>query len=316
MCSENPTESETRKEIDMKGFGYLVKEGIKNVWSNRIMSIASVCVLVSCLVLTGTAALLSLNVSVMVDAVGQNNEITVYIKEDFSQIETSYAGKDIEALDNVKDVIFVSSEEALQKFKSQVGEQLFERLGDRKKVLPDAFRVQMKDLSKYDETVAQIKTIKGVDTISDRREFAEKLTKVSNLVNIVAVGVVSALIIISLFIIANTIRATMYSRRFEISIMKSVGATNMFVRMPFLVEGMVIGFISAILSTGAIALLYNALVGVLLRTNLPIDYIPFVDVVLPLSLAFVIVGVLVGFFGGFISIRKYLKMEGNEILGW
>ncbi len=300
----------------MKGFGYLVKEGVKNVWSNRIMSIASICVLVSCLVLTGAAALMSLNVSEMVDAVGQNNEITVYIKEDLSQIEAKYVGRDIEKMDNIKEVIFVPSAEALAKYKEQLGDQLFDRLGDRKKVLPDAFRVQMLDLSKYDDTVRQIKALQGVDTISDRREFAKKLTKVSNLVNIIAVGVVVALIVISLFIIANTIRATMYSRRFEISIMKSVGATNMFVRMPFLIEGMVIGFISAALSTGALALLYNALVNVLVRTDLPIDYIPFARVVVPLMLAFIIVGVLVGFFGGFISIRKYLKKEGNEILGW
>ncbi len=300
----------------MKGFGYLVKEGVKNVWSNRIMSIASVCVLVSCLVLTGAAALFSLNVHSMVEAVGQNNEIKVYIDRNLSQIEAKYIGREIEKMDNIKDVIFVSSDEALEEYKSQVGEQVFDKLGDRKKILPDRFRVQMLDLSKYDDTVKQIKAIKGVDSILDRRDFAEKLTKVSNLVNIIAVGVVIALIVISIFIIANTIRATMYSRRFEISIMKSVGATNMFVRMPFLVEGMVIGLISAALSTGALALLYNALVGVLKRTNLPIEYIQFINVVAPLSLAFVIVGVLVGFFGGFISIRKYLKMEGNEILGW
>lgn len=300
----------------MKGFGYLVKEGVRNVWSNRIMSIASVCVLVSCLVLTGAAALLSINVQSTVDAVGQNNEIKVFIKEQLSQIEAKYIGREIEKMDNVKEVIFVSSEEALATYKKQVGEQLFEKLGERKKVLPDRFRVQMKDLSKYDETVKEIKAINGVDSISDRRSFAEKLTKVSNLVNIIAVGVVIALIIISLFIIANTIRATMYSRRFEISIMKSVGATDMFVRMPFLVEGMVIGIISAAISTGALALLYNALVSVMLKTNLPLEFLSFTDVVLPLALAFVVVGVLVGFFGGFISIRKYLKKEGNEILGW
>ena len=300
----------------MKGFGYLVKEGVRNVWSNRIMSIASVCVLVSCLVLTGAAALLSINVQSTVDAVGQNNEIKVFIKEELSQIEAKYIGREIEKMDNVKEVIFVSSEEALATYKKQVGEQLFEKLGERKKVLPDRFRVQMKDLSKYDETVKEIKAINGVDSIADRRSFAEKLTKVSNLVNIIAVGVVIALIIISLFIIANTIRATMYSRRFEISIMKSVGATDMFVRMPFLVEGMVIGIISAAISTGALALLYNALVSVMLKTNLPLEFLSFTDVVLPLALAFVVVGVLVGFFGGFISIRKYLKKEGNEILGW
>lgn len=133
------------------------------------MSIASVCVLVSCLVLTGAAALLSINVQSTVDAVGQNNEIKVFIKEELSQIEAKYIGREIEKMDNVKEVIFVSSEEALATYKKQVGEQLFEKLGERKKVLPDRFRVQMKDLSKYDETVKEIKAINGVDSISDRR---------------------------------------------------------------------------------------------------------------------------------------------------
>ena len=135
--------------------------------------------------------------------------------------------------------------------------------------------------------------------------------------NIISIAVVTALIIISLFIIANTIRATMYSRRFEISIMKSVGATNMFVRMPFLVEGMVIGFISAALSTGAAALLYEGIKRVIMEVaGSWFEIIPFSSIVLPLTLIFILVGVLVGFFGGFISIRKYLKKEGNEILGW
>ena len=122
------------------------------------------------------------------------------------------------------------------------------------------------------------------------------------------------LTVISLFIIANTIRATMYSRRFEISIMKSVGATNMFVRIPFLIEGMVIGLISACVATAGISLLYEGVAQAITK-SMPIDYIPLADVVLFVSIAFAIAGVLVGFFGSFISIRKYLIKEGNEILG-
>jgi len=121
--------------------------------------------------------------------------------------------------------------------------------------------------------------------------------------------------IISIFIIANTIRATMYSRRFEISIMKSVGATNSFVRMPFLVEGMVIGFISAAVSTGGIALLYEAVMNAITKM-IPFTYIPLSSVILYVAVAFVVASVVIGFFGSFISIRKYLKKEGNEILGW
>lgn len=298
----------------MKGFGYLAKEGLKSVWSNRIMSIASVCVLVSCLVLTGAAALFSINVAKVVESVGETNETTVYIKSDISQLEAVYIGKDIEKLDNVVSATFYSKDEALKQFKNKLGDDLFAKIEGRNK-LPDSFIVVMKDLSLYDETVSQITKIDGVDKINDHREFAKKLTDISNLINVICIGVVSALMVISIFIIANTIRATMYSRRFEISIMKSVGATNAFVRMPFLIEGMAIGFISAAVSTGGIALLYEGVMKALVEM-VPFDYIPLVNVIPYVAIAFVIAGVLIGFFGSFISIRKYLKKEGNEILGW
>ena len=298
----------------MKGFGYLAKEGLKNVWSNRIMSIASVCVLVSCLVLTGAAALFSINVAQVVESVGDSNETTVYIKSDVSQLEAVYIGKDIEKVSNVDSATFYSKDEAFKKYKEELGEELFNKIEDRNP-LPDAFIVVMDDLSLYDETVANILKIDGVDSINDHRELAKKLTDISNLVNIICVGVVAALMIISIFIIANTIRATMYSRRFEISIMKSVGATNSFVRMPFLVEGMVIGFISAAVSTGGIALLYEAVMSAI-TSMIPFTYIPLSNVILYVAVAFAVAGVVIGFFGSFISIRKYLKKEGNEILGW
>lgn len=300
----------------MKGFGYLVKEGFKNVWINRIMSIASVCVLVSCLVLTGSATLFSVNVSEMVDQVGQNNETTVYIKDGYSQLEAVYIGKDIEKIDNISSVTFYPKEDAFKQFKSQLGDELFAQIDENKNPLPDAFIVVMDDLEKYDQTVAQIQQIDGVDSVLNRKDFADKLTSISHMVNIVAVGIVIVLVIISLFIIANTIRATMYSRRFEISIMKSVGATNSFVRMPFLVEGMTIGLISAALSVGFLALLYEGISQVFISTNIPFEFIPFTNVLLPVIGAFVVAGMFVGFIGSFVSIRKYLKMEGNEILGW
>ncbi len=300
----------------MKGFGYLVKEGFKNVYANRIMSIASICVLVSCLVMTGVAALFSLNVQRIVDDVEKTNETTVYIYRDRSSSEARLIGKLIEEIDNVESAKFVSKQEAVNQFRATLGDSLFDRVKD-KEPLNDSYRVVIRDLDKYEITIKQIKAIDGVESINDRREFARKLTTVSNLVNIISIAVVTALIIISLFIIANTIRATMYSRRFEISIMKSVGATNMFVRMPFLVEGMVIGFISAALSTGAAALLYEGIKRVIMEVaGSWFEIIPFSSIVLPLTLIFILVGVLVGFFGGFISIRKYLKKEGNEILGW
>lgn len=192
---------------------------------------------------------------------------------------------------------------------------MFERISEESNPLPDSYIVAMEDLSLYGTTISEIQAIDGVDTISNRSEIAKKLTDVSNLVNIICFWVVIALVIISLFIIANTIRATMYSRRYEISIMKSVGATNGFVRLPFLVEGVIIGLISSIIGTGCIALLYNAGMNAI-EQFIPFDSIPLSDVIILVAVAFLIAGVLIGFFGSFISIRKYLKMEGNEILGW
>ncbi|MCH5296693.1 MAG: ABC transporter permease [Ruminococcus sp.] len=299
----------------MRGFGYLVKEGFKNVWSNRIMSIASVCVLISCLILTGAAELLSLNVEKVVDSVGQSNETTVYLKDSVSELEAVYIGKDIEKIDNVTSVRFYSKDDAFATYRDDLGDELFDRISEQNNPLPDSYIVAMDDLSLYENTIKQIQKIDGVDTISNRSEIAKKLTDISNLVNIICFWIVIALIIISLFIIANTIRATMYSRRFEISIMKSVGATNSFVRLPFLVEGVIIGIVSSIIGTVCISLLYNAGMNAI-EQFIPFKSIPLSDVIILVASAFLISGVLIGFFGSFISIRKYLKKEGNEILGW
>lgn len=299
----------------MRGFGYLVKEGFKNVWSNRIMSIASVCVLVSCLILTGAAELLSLNVEKLVDSVGQSNETTVYLKDSVSELEAVYIGKDIEKIDNVTSVRFYSKDDAFETYREELGDELFERISEESNPLPDSYIVAMDDLSLYEDTIKKIQAVDGVDTISNRSDIAKKLTDISNLVNMICIWVVIALVIISLFIIANTIRATMYSRRFEISIMKSVGATNSFVRLPFLVEGMIIGLISSVVATGCISFLYNAGMNAI-EQFIPFTSIPLSDVIVFVAAAYLIAGVLIGFFGSFISIRKYLKMEGNEILGW
>ncbi len=300
----------------MRGFGYLTKEGLKNVWSNRIMSIASICVLVSCLILTGIASLFSINIGKVVDSVGKTNETSVYIKKDYSQLEAVYIGKEIERLDNVESTTFLTKEEAMEQFKDLINDDaLFAEMQGRDP-LPDTVVVVMKDLSLYDQTVAQIKKIEGVDDINSHTELAKTLTDISNLVNAISFGITLALTIVSIFIIANTIRVTMYSRRFEISIMKSVGATNSFVRWPFLMEGMVIGFISSILATCGVGLLYEVIMTAI-QQMLPIFVtIPIMDVIWYVAAAFAVSGVVIGFFGSLISIRKYLKMEGNEILGW
>ncbi len=298
----------------MTGFSYLIKEGFKNVWNNRIMSIASVCVLISCLVLTGSAVLFSMNVANLVDKVSDNNETTVYLKDEVSKVEAVYIGRDIEKLKNVTEAKYFPKEEALADFKSTLGDEVFDNMKNDNP-LPDAFKVTMDDLSKYDSTVKQILKINGVDKITSQKELARKLASINDLVQVLSIAIVLALGVISLFIISNTIRATMHSRRFEISIMKSVGATDSFVRIPFVVEGMVIGLISAVLSTAALFFLYDLLMEIV-TSLIHVATIPFSSVFWFVAGSFILAGLVIGALSGFISIRKYLKKEGNEILGW
>lgn len=301
--------------MGISGFGYLIKEGIINVWNNRIMSIASICVLISCLVLTGSASLLTLNVAKVVDDVGAENETKVFLDMGVSDVEAAYIGKDIEKIENISSVTFYSGQEAINQYKDMVGDTLFENIKDDDDVLPHAYHITMIDLSLYDETVNEIMQIEGVDTVGDRKELARTLTDLNQLVSAISIAVIIALTVISLFIVSNTIRVTMYSRRFEISIMKSVGATNAFVRIPFIVEGMLIGLISAIVSTFALYFLYTAIMDAI-TSMIPFVYIPISSLILYVGVAFVIAGMSIGAIGGFISMRKYLKKEGNEILGW
>ncbi|MGN0558665.1 MAG: permease-like cell division protein FtsX [Acutalibacteraceae bacterium] len=301
--------------MNVGSIGYLLREGIKNVWNNRIMSIASIGVLISCLVLTGTAALLSMNVAKVVESVGDSNVTTVYLDDNIDELKGTYIAKEINKLENVTKVQFYSKEEAILTYKEVLGEEVFKNMQGKNNPLPNAVNVTMDDLSKYDETVKSILKIEGVDSVNSRREVAQRLTSLNNLVSRLSILVIIALGVISLFIISNTIRMTMYSRRFEISIMKSVGATNAFVRIPFIIEGIVMGLISSILSTLALMFLYDMVMKAI-EHLIPITPIPFTDVMWIVIASFAAAGTLIGALGGFISIRKYLKKEGNEILGW
>ncbi len=303
--------------MNFSSLGYLIKEGFKNIWSNRIMSLASVGVLISCLILTGSAIMLSINVSTVVESVGESNVTTVYLEDDLSELEAVYIGKSLTKIDNITSADFYDKDEAILAYKDVLGEEVFVNMTEENNPLPHAYHIVMADLSLYDQTVEEILKVEGVNSVSSRSDVAEKLTSLNTLVTTMSFWIILALAIISLFIISNTIRMTMFSHRFEISIMKSVGATNSFVRIPFVIEGVIIGLVSAGISIGALTLLYDAVIKAI-KSILPLDvYVPFEGAVMwTVIIAFVCAGVIVGALGSLLSIRKYLKKEGNEILGW
>lgn len=303
--------------MKLSSSGYLVKEGFKNIWNNRMMSLASIVVLISCLIITGAAFLISINVSSLIETIGDENEITVYLKLDVSDIDAINLGSEIRKIPNVQKCTFYSKNDAVKDYEDKLG-NIYESMQGENNPFGNAYKIKLTDLSKYNETIKQLKSIDCVESISDRSEIARRLTKLNYFVTFIGSWVIAILGVVTLFIISNTIKITMYSRRFEISIMKSVGATNAFVRIPFIIEAMTIGLLAGLIASAAIIAVYNpvcdALTGIIAFLKTAI--IPIDNIWLPILVVFSCTGILIGALGGFISISKYLKKEGGEILGW
>lgn len=296
---------------------YLIKEGFRNLWSNRVMSFASMGVLVSCLLLSGGAALISNNISGYIDKLNQGNLMMVYLKDDVSTLEAVQIGDEIKSVPNVESSTLVPKDEALtQLMEDQVDDDvsLLEGLLEDNP-LPDSYRVSITDLERYDSTKAQLEAIEGVEKVRGESDLPEKMVSLQNTIRTAGFWIIILLVIVSFFIIVNTIRMTMFSRRREISIMKSVGATDWFIRVPFIVEGMIIGVISGVSSTFILKYLYeNISFGV--EDMFLSSSVPFSDYFLTILIAFVAAGVIFGGLGGVISIGRYLKTSGGDNDGW
>lgn len=297
---------------------YLIKEGFRNSWTNRMMSIASISVLLCCLVLIGSASMIFLNINSLVDRIEDENVIMVYIEDGTSQEDIAAMKDSIEAMDNIQSVEFVDKESAWQDQLKTMGEaqaEFFTEINPDKIPLPDAYKVTVSDLSLFKETVSQIKQLDNIDTVRENSDLAKKLQTISHGISIIAIAIIAVLFAISLFIISNTIKLTVYSRRLEISIMKSVGATNSFVRLPFIVEGIILGVISGVLSLGVVWGIYELAVNQFsdLLNSLSLIPLDFKSYALYMLGAFVGIGIISGVGGSLITMGKYLNKEGSEI---
>ena len=301
----------------MKGTSlkYLTHEGFRNVWVNRLMSLASVTVLMACLIIMGAGIMIYFNINNVVDKVQSQNVVMVYVADDASEDETTQIGTSLKGISNVESCEFVPKEVAFQEQIQSMGGDaaLFE--GFDEIPLPDAYKVTVKDLSQFENTVSQIKQINKVDSVRENSDLASKLLSLRHAVSIVSVGLVVMLFLVALFIISNTIRITMFSRKLEISIMKAVGATNGFIRWPFMIEGMILGTISGIVSLGVLWGLYAVAEKVFAQTLSLIGFslVPFSAYWWQILLVFVAIGLFTGGFGSLVSMAKYLKEQGSVV---
>ncbi len=296
---------------------YLFKEGFRNTWANRMMSIASICVLMSCLVLIGCASMIFLNIESLLGRIEEENVVMVYIKDGTTDADITAMGEKIEAIENVKGVEFIAKEDAWAEQLATMEEAQREFFTEISSdiPLPDAYKVTVDDLTYFDSTIDQIKQLDHIDTIRENKDLAKKLVAIRHGIEVIAIVIIAVLLAISVFIIQNTIKLTVYSRRLEISIMKSVGATNSFVRLPFVVEGMILGIISGVVSLGVVWAFYEFAINQFsdLLISLGLEALKFEDYALPMLGAFVLIGIITGVGGALLSTGRYLNKEGSEI---
>ena len=301
----------------LNSFFYLVGQGFKNLWKNRLMSLASIGVLVSCMLLIGIAALLSINISSVVDALEDKSEAVVFLNDDITEegIE-SVKGKIMET-GKVSSVEFISKDDALRNMMNSMDDDgmLFEaysKSGENN--LPDSFNVKFSDVSKFSLTISKIEQIEGVYSVLAVTEVGDVISGIKRMAYAGGIIIIGLLIVVSLMIIGNTIKITIFSRRREINIMKYVGATNGFIRLPFIVEGMNLGIISGALSFGIIFFAYDYLSKWIASQNsewfnmIISEIVPFSAISRELLIGFIGGGALIGIFGCVAFMGKHLKV--------
>ena len=295
--------------MKLNNLGYLLKEGFRGIFLHGFMSFAAVCVTVACLVIVGSFSALAYNLDEMVQELNQTSEILVYIDADLSDAEARSIGTKINLLDNVLQATFVSREEALKDFiADHDGDSAFS--GVQASDLRHRYVVTLEDNTKMEQTDAQLKQLPGVAKTNAAYELAKGFSTIQDVLHMVSAAIIAVLLVVSLLIISNTVKLAMYDRKDEIAIMKMVGATNGFIRLPFVVEGFTLGMMGAILAFGLEWVGYDALIQKIAAVDALqlFNFVSFQELLIPMVVVFAAAGMFVGIVGSWTSIRKFMNV--------
>ena len=297
--------------MKLNRLGYLIKEGFLSIFTHGFMSFACVMVIVVCLLIMGIFSVLAYVVDLNIDMLEQQNQILAFVDESLSMEEAMDIGKRLEAIDNVKEIEFISRETAMENFINERAKDNREMYSD---LTPSVFRnryvIYLNDLSMMDITDDAVRAVNGIAETSASRELSRWFIAFRNVVTLVSVILIVILFVVSVFIMQNTIKLATFSRREEIGIMKIVGASNSFIRCPFVVEGLILGLLGGAIAFFALWGIYQlasekVLAGMLGSMLVVPD---FHVMMYPILLIYLVVGFIVGTFGSNIAIRNYLKV--------
>ena len=289
--------------------GYYCSEGIHSIFTHGFMSFAAVCMIVACLLIMGSFSLVAVNLDNMLGDLEAENEFLAYIDETYTEDQAKAIQSQIEAIPNVAEVTFVSRDEALEDFKA--GRQDNPLLNDLDgEVLRDRYRIHVDDIELLEQTVKQVEQVEGVADTNAAYEIAQGFVTVRNIAAGVSIVLVSILAVVSLFIIANTTKLAFFYRREEIAIMKMCGATNAFIRWPFIVQGMILGLAGAIVAFFLQWGVYELVGKAVIQSNgmSLVTILPFTSLIINILPVFCGAGLLIGVVGSVLAIRKFLQV--------
>ena len=297
--------------MKITNLGYLIKEGIRGIFLHGFMSLAAVIVTVACLLIVGSFSCLVYNMNVMVEDLNRTNEILAFVDDSYSDAEARSIGTRINQIPNVYKAQFVSREKALEEFVADHGnDPAFG--GVDADVLRHRFVVVLEDNALMEQTAAQLEAIPGIAKVNAAYEMAEGFMTIQNVLHIASIAVIGVLLVVSLLIISNTVKLAMYDRKDEISIMKMVGATNGFIRLPFVVEGFILGMLGATIAFFLEWTMYNVLVERLAEVDTLhlFSFVPFTqpELMQTMVATFAAAGLFVGIVGSWTSIRKFMDV--------
>ena len=288
---------------------YSFSQAFQWIVRNGVMSFASVAVLMSCLVVIGAFALLVLNIDINLESLGDLNQIVVFADSDLDEEGIKALGEQIAALDNVESVTHVTKAEALAEMKAQAGEKsdAYDYVTDENNPLSDEFIVAYKDVSKVVDLDYALNHMEGIEKVNNRLDLAATLESFRSGVLLIFIWFLVILVIVTVFIIVNTIKLSVYARRHEITVMRYVGATGAFITAPFVIEGVIIGVVAAVIAYFIEWYAYYYVEQKVLSDLQMISIINFSDIAGYVLGGFILLGILTGVIGSMLSLRKYLK---------
>ncbi|SEF60181.1 cell division transport system permease protein [Caloramator fervidus] len=288
---------------------YFLKEGIKNIVRNRVMAIASISTVAASLFILGIFLVLALNVNKAAEGIGKTLEIKVFLKDDVTTLKKNEIERNIKNIKGVSQVIYISKEQALEDLKKRLGENKVIAEGfEMDNPLPQSFVVKVEKPEFISDVSKKISTFEGIEKIYDGKGIVEKLIRFTNIVRVVSYVLMGVLAVISSFLISNTIKLAVYARRREISIMKYLGATDWFIKWPFIIEGVLLGFLGSVFSILVLYYSYSYLVN---HVSLNLVLFDLVSANILLSFIykkFMLMGILIGGLGSYLAVKRYLVL--------